>query len=344
MKYTVTTNINEIDAHEWGSFVDNHPSGTVFQSPEQYELLTEVKKITPVLVAVYNEEKKICGILLGMIIKEVHGMLGFLSTRTVVFGGPIIDPSIGNPGYVLDMLLKKLNKEVKNKCVFIQFRNLTAWDNYKDIFRENGYLFFHRLNFLVNTTSEQLVRQKISKSKLRQIRKGLDAGARIIEPENIEQVREFYNILRWHYKHKVNKPLYDWSFFESYYHMSKKGKIGIMRLIQYQNKIIGGIFSPVFRDKVIYELFICGLDQEYKEAYPSILATWAPIEYAFKNNIKSFDFMGVGVPDREYGVREFKAKFGGDLVDYGRFGRINNRFIYLLSEIGYNILALMKKI
>ena len=31
-----------------------------------------------------------------------------------------------------------------------------------------------------------------------------------------------------------------------------------------------------------------------------------------------FDFGGAGRPDEHYGPREFKAKFGGELVDFGR--------------------------
>ena len=32
------------------------------------------------------------------------------------------------------------------------------------------------------------------------------------------------------------------------------------------------------------------------------------------------------------------------MVNYGRFGRINNKFFYAITEIGFNILALMRKI
>jgi len=74
------------------------------------------------------------------------------------------------------------------------------------------------------------------------------------------------------------------------------------------------------------------------------MATWAAIDYALKNNIKAFDFMGVGVPDKDYGVRDFKAKFGGEQVNYGRFGRINNKFLYAITEIGFNLLALLRRI
>jgi lipid II:glycine glycyltransferase (peptidoglycan interpeptide bridge formation enzyme) len=86
------------------------------------------------------------------------------------------------------------------------------------------------------------------------------------------------------------------------------------------------------------------LDEEYKNLFPSVLATWAAIDYAVQNKIMTFDFMGVGVPNRDYGVREFKARFGGNLVNYGRFGKINNQFVYVVTEVGYNILSLLRRI
>jgi len=126
--------------------------------------------------------------------------------------------------------------------------------------------------------------------------------------------------------------------------MSKKGRLGIIRLVKYNDKIIGGILSPVTPGKTIYEWYVCGLDHEYKDLHPSVLATWAAIEYALENNIPQFDFMGLGVPEKPYGVRDFKMRFGGELVNYGRFARINNRMIYFAAETGYNLLALLKKI
>jgi len=54
--------------------------------------------------------------------------------------------------------------------------------------------------------------------------------------------------------------------------------------------------------------------------------------------------MGVGKPNVPYGVRDFKMRFGGTVVNYGRYIRISNKFIYMLAEFGYNILSLMKKV
>jgi hypothetical protein len=54
--------------------------------------------------------------------------------------------------------------------------------------------------------------------------------------------------------------------------------------------------------------------------------------------------MGVGKPDVAYGVRDFKARFGGKQVNFGRLTRINNKFLYNVAELGYNILVLLRKI
>ena len=94
---------------------------------------------------------------------------------------------------------------------------------------------------------------------------------------------------------------------------------------------------PILEGKTVYEFYICGLDDEYKEQYPSAMATWAAIEYAYQNNIIVLDFMGAGKPDEQYGVREFKARFGGELVEYGRFIKINNHFLYKLGKFGLKL-------
>jgi hypothetical protein len=178
----------------------------------------------------------------------------------------------------------------------------------------------------------------------RNLEPGTINHARIIVPRDISQVREFYEILYRLYRYKVKKPLPPWEFFEQFYILSREGKIGAILLVEYQGKIIGGILSPVTPGKTIYEWYVCGLDQEYKDIHPSVLATWAAMDYAVRHDIRSFDFMGLGIPGREYGVREFKSRFGGEMVNYGRFARINNNFFYALAETGYNFLSLLKKI
>lgn len=339
----IKTDINEIQIKDWNSFIASHPEGTVFQSFEMYQLFEDSKNYSPVIL-VAEKQGNIVGVLLAVIIKEYSGLIGFFSARTLIYGGPIISTERNDREEILKGLLSTLNKKVKNHSIFIQFRNFNDQSKFKEIFESYGFKYLERLNYIVNTSSQEEVERRMSNSKKRQLKLGLKNGAEIISPENEQQVKAFYDILANLYQNKIKKPLPDYSFFLNFYLLSENQKLGIIRLIKYKDKIIGGILSPVFDKYSIYEWYICGLDKEYKNCYPSVLATWAAIEYAFQNNILSFDFMGVGVPDKKYGVRDFKSKFGGKLVNYGRFGKINNRLLYAVTELGYNILSAIGKI
>ena len=79
------------------------------------------------------------------------------------------------------------------------------------------------------------------------------------------------------------------------------------------------------------------MDEIYKKQYPSALATYAPLEYAIKKNINSFDFLGAGSPEKDYGVREFKSRFGGELVEYGRFERIHKPLRMKIAKLGLKL-------
>ena len=94
---------------------------------------------------------------------------------------------------------------------------------------------------------------------------------------------------------------------------------------------------------MIYEWFVVGMDNEYKSYYPSVMATWAAIDYACSHGIERFDFMGAGAPnDGGYGVRDFKAKFGGELVEHGRFKCVNNKLLYEIGKLGVELLKKKK--
>jgi serine/alanine adding enzyme len=355
----------------WSSFVDGHPEGTVFQSPEMYELFSHSRYMDPVVVGIADKRSSsLTGLLMGVTIREMKGLAGYFSSRTVIYGGPLIDPHTPDRKEILHMMLGSLISQVRNHSIFIQFRNFSSQAAVLNDFESSGFYLRDRLNLIVDTSSRETVINNMSESRWRQVRKGLgirrlddwEIGglddlkvgrsdesknghyAKIIRPDRLDQVRDFYDILYDLYKYKVRKPLPSWEFFEQFYRISIEGKLGVILLVQYQEKIIGGILAPVTPGKTIYEWYVCGLDQQYKGVYPSVLATWAALNYAVKNNIPNFDFMGVGIPEREYGVRDFKARFGGKMVNYGRFARINNKAFYAVAELGYNFLSWIKKI
>jgi len=343
LTYKIITEPKELVRLGWQELVETHPDGTVFQSPEMYALFCAASRMKAVAVGLADEDNdRLEGVVLGVIIKEMRGPVGYFSSRTVVYGGPLVRTDTKDRDKVLDILLGQLILAVKYRSVFIQFRNFREMDAEKPLFKKHRFSYRERLNYLVDTRSEEIVKKYMGSEKARQVRKGERNGAMILPPASEDEVRAFYRILEELYKTKVKKPLPDWSFFREFYRLSEKGKLGTILLVKQDGKVIGGILCPVTPGRTIYEWYVCGLDQVFKESYPSVLATWAAIDHALKNGIPSFDFMGVGIPGRSYGVRTFKARFGGRMVNYGRFARINNRLLYFISEMGYNLWALLR--
>lgn len=336
--------VSELSRNQWSEFIRKHPQGNIFQSPEMFDLWNHTVNFEPVLVGVLSRQKKIVGVLLGLIQKESSGLLGYFSSRCIVWGGPLIESDDTRFKLeVTDIILESLVETVKNKTIFIQFRNLFELGIFKKSFEKHGFKWNRHLNIQVKTGISEDVNKKMSASKIRQIKKSFKSGAEIVEAENLDQVREFYQLLKNLYKTKVRKPLPDWSFFKSFFQFSQKKKIGKYFLVRFDNQIVGGIMCPITKNRIIYEWYICGSDGKFPGIFPSVLATWAPIDFALKNHFEYFDFMGAGKPDQDYGVREFKLKFGGNIVEFGRFEKINKKWFYGLGKMGLKMIGALRK-
>jgi len=325
-------NLNADITKRWESFVQNHPNGNFFQAPAAYQFFSGVEGYAPVMIYA-EEENNIKGILSSVIIKEL-GIKGYFSRRCIVYGGPIVKE---DEKEITDNLLKELINLNARKTIYIEFRNLFDLSLNKELFKINGFEYKDHYNFNLEILSLENNLKKLNKTRRWEINKSIKEGAEIVEAKELSDVKEFYAMLKSLYIKKVKKPLPEFSFFEQFFSLPTLGKYF---LVKYEGKTIGGTMCPIFRD-TIYEWYECSLDKEYKNIYPGSLATWAPIEYAAKNGLKYFDFMGAGKPDEDYGVRDFKSKFGGQLVNYGRYQKIYNVIVYSLAAKSY---LLVKKL
>ena len=70
---------------------------------------------------------------------------------------------------------------------------------------------------------------------------------------------------------------------------------------------------------------------------PTELLTWHVFAWSARNGYRLYDFGGAGKPDEEYGVRDFKAKFGGELVSYGRNVCVHAPVLLQASRLGYSL-------
>lgn len=313
---------------KWNYFVNNHFNGNYFQTPAYFKSLLNQKKVRPFAIILLNKDEKIVGLLVGAIQSFGPKFLSYILSRTIIYGGPLILDS--NKKEILICLLNELELF---SSIYIEFRNLFGLNELKTFFSNAGYLYEEHLNFIIKI--DELTIKRIKEDKTRQIKKALKNGAVIEEARNIEQINKLYDILKLLYKIKVKKPLPSLEYFQNIFLKSYQEHPTKVFLVLFEEQIIGGIFCLTYNNEVIYEYYICGLDTDYKELYPSVLATYAPIKYAIDNGFKCFDFLGAGKPSQDYGVRNFKSRFGGEEVNYGRFTKIKSLIYYFYKTFFY---------
>jgi len=314
---------------KWDDFVKSHPRANSFQMSMFFEFYKNTNEFTPYYCISLDRNKKILGGFLFAIQKKGLSFPDRFFKRSLIIGGPLI-PTNGER--ILEGLLIAYNDFVKRKAIYSEIRNMHSWSHQIDVFLRNGFKYEAHLNYQIPLNNHDVV-AAFSKSKRRQIRLGLKNGAVIVEEPDINQVRQFYEILIELYNERINKPLPDWSFFKSFHENIVQKGAGKYLLVHFDGKIIGGIMLPFYEKKMVYEWYVAGLDKKYKKAYPSVLATWAGINYAIGNDFVGFDFMGAGIPTQVYGVREFKSKFGGRLLNYGRFTHSHAKILHSLGRV-----------
>ncbi len=319
---------DQIPINSWDTLVRTSPYSTPFQTIEFYRLFNSVPGLSATAIAITNS-----GLLLALAVvtlQKEQGIKGYFSRRAIIYGGPLFN---NDHPEGLELLLEQISIKIKGKAIYLESRNFSDYSSCKNVFYQFGFKYVPWLNFKLATEDLESMTKAASNSRIRQIRKAIKGGVTWGEARNHDEVMSFYEILSVLYRRKIGKPLFPLEFFKNFFDSG----IGKYLLIWYNNKLIGGIMCPILKGKTIYELYVCGLDEDYKEQYPSVMATWAAMEYANQNNIPLFDFMGAGEPENQYGVREFKARFGGELIEYGRFLKINNHFLYNLGKLGLKV-------
>ena len=319
------SNFSEIDPIQWSALGAKLSTASFFQTPECYGFYASLSFLKPFVYAI-SENEKLMGIACGYVISDGNIIKRFFSRRAIIPGGLLLDNDISTE--TLQILLNHIQQELIQQSIYIEIRNYNDYSALLTSFELTGFTYQLHLNFHVATPNVDIAFKQLSSSKRRQIKQTINAGATVKVAESAEEIKQFYDLLKYLYRNKVKSPLFPIRFFENL-NALKNGKIFV---VKFKEKVIGGIACILLEKKVVYEWFVCGDDGIEKKLYASVLATWAGIEYAAKNGYDRFDFMGAGKPDASYGVRDFKSKFGGELVEHGRFIYICKPRLYSLGK------------
>ena len=346
----------DIDRAEWSRLVQSSTTGTWFQTPEAFDFFASQPDLfIPFVAAVIGDSAEtqtptvhLRGIAVGYVTVEKNALKQFFTRRAIIIGGPALadDCTDEEVTALLSNLCSRLSTD-SNAPIYIETRNFNDYSKWRAAFEAAEFEYQPHLNFHVHTNQPwEAVEANIGKHRRKYIRLSFRDGAtvkelmneEINELENIKMLKDYYAILQDLYKTKVKMPLQPWSFFERLYHLDSCKYL----LVMYEGQVIGGSICMLLPGHGVYEWYACGKDGEYKNIHPSSVTKYAGMKYAADNGYMVFDMMGAGKPDEEYGVRDFKAEFGGELVEYGRFLAVIKPLLYKIGVLGVNVLKKLK--
>ncbi len=147
------------------------------------------------------------------------------------------------------------------------------------------------------------------------MQKARRSGVTIEEATDPAAIGDAYEVLRDVY-HRIQVPLPDRSLFDASARIL--GPLGMfsMLLARWEGQTIGVLCLLRYRGVVTY--WYTGTLREHATVRAGDLLAWHAISSEAAAGNRVFDFGGAGRPDEPYGVRDFKAKYGGELIEPGR--------------------------
>lgn len=325
----------ELNENLWKDFVDQNPRGSIFHTPEMYRVFAQTKGHQSTLWAVVDNSGYPLALMLPVQVTLMDGLLHWLTTRAIVYSSILC--ADGPEGQkALEVLLKTYKREAKGSALFTELRNLYDLNDLQPLLTDYGFIFEGHLNYLINLNRPaEEVLQNIGQRTRKKIRKGLRDGlVQMSEVTNAAELEHWYDILQKTYSN-AQVPLADRSLFvAAFRELHPKGMAKFL-LAKVEGVSAACSIELPYKD-VIYGWY-GGSDRQYSDYLPNEMLIWHILEWGANNGYCVYDFGGAGKPDEEYGVRDFKAKFGGDLVNFGRNVYVHNPTLLKLSKQGYEV-------
>ena len=326
--------VRELPVQQWEAYVNEHPLGNIFHTPQMFHVFERGKGYQPQLWAATRNEK-ILALFLPVNVSLTRGLLSPLTTRSIAYGGILFTPS-AEGRRALSFLLEAYTRQANGHPLFTELRHLSDMGSAQSIFSQYGFTYEDHLNYLIDLgRSPEAIFQSIGCRTRKNLKRKLNREIVMIEEvKEKSQLPLCYEMLKRTYR-AARVPLADPSLFEAAFNILHP--LGMVRFSLATVKDRPAVVSIELLYKDIAYGWYGGMDRECSAYCPCDLLTWDVLKWAAENGFKVYDFGGAGKPDEEYGVRDFKAKFGGKLVCYGRNTFVHAPHLLSLSRMGYSL-------
>ncbi len=331
--------VDSIGTEQWTQFVNSHDKGSIFHTPQMYQVFCGARRHQPLMLAALDRDGEMLALLVAVRVQTLPDPLGQLSSRSILYAEPLCRPTPEGAA-ALEALLAEHDARVREQVLFTEVRALAAGSCEKAALERCGYRHEDYLNFVIDLTQPlETVWGGLTSDCRRRVKSNQKKGLEIRDITNSQGVDVLYDFLSLAFG-RAQVPLADKSLFASAVDiLGKRGQVRVFAAF-IDDAPVGADISLVYRDRMFAWYGGAG---RRAALYPMESLNWNGIEWGQQQGLALYDFGGAGWPDKPYGVRDFKAKFGGQLMNYGRYRKIYSPLKLTLAEKGYASLRKMIK-
>jgi serine/alanine adding enzyme len=324
--------VRQLDQATWREFVDQEPTGNIFHSPEMFEAFLRTDGYRPNLWAAVDAESHPLALFVPVEIRLVRGPLRYLTTRAVAYGSVVCKRDQRGQG-ALAVLLHRYSREVERSVLFTELRNMADMQDVQHVLVNRGFEFQEHVNFLIDLTcSPDEIWARIRSNARRNIRKAEKLNVHVREANDMADIDRAYSVLVQAYN-RLRVPLPPASLFRAAFEILAPVNMMRVLLASVEGVTVGALTLLLHKRVALY--WYTGILRQHATYRPADLLAWRGLQLSRELGMQTFDFGGAGIPQRDYGVRDFKAKFGGNLVNFGRNTRIHAPIRFDLGQAAY---------
>jgi serine/alanine adding enzyme len=337
----------QLDEQAWRDFVAAQPGTNIFHTPEMTEVFARARGHRVSTWAVTDTAGFPHAVLFpvevalgGHLPRLAQGLTRVMTARAVAYGGVACTGDEAG-SRALGELLRAYRRQTAAQVLFTEVRHVSDVSHVRAALRAAGFAHERHLNYLIRLDRPDAdLWAALSRSARQRVRSAERKGV-VVEPVAMTpgargqgEAGEAYHLLEQVYR-RARVPLADRSLFDAA--VSVLGPRAMCHLVTARlgGEMIGARFVLVHKGRIID--WYAGSDRSFAAYSPNEVLVWHMLRWGREQGFDLFDFAGAGRPDQHYGPREFKAKFGGELVDFGRDVLVHTPMRLRISRAGYSV-------
>ncbi len=325
--------VRSVPHDAWDHYTDSNPSANIFHTRQFVDCFAGSPKYTPHVFFLQEDGRPIACIV--AVQTRIFASLPRFTSRSVVFGGISCAHDV-TERYLnkhIGTLVSAYDDTMKTQALFTEIRNMTDQTSRIIPLTRSGYKFVPHLNYLVDLRKDENgIWEDFSGDQRRMLKRAEKTGIEITEVSEPTQIDIFHELVSRIYS-RAHLPFFPKEIFqEAWLRLAPLGRLRIT-LARHNGSVIASRAALVYHGRV-FDWF-AGSSAEGDKLNANALLVWDMVRWGCRGGHEIFDFGGAGDPNVEYGVREFKSRFQGQLVNFGRFVRVYSPARLYVGQMAY---------